>query len=514
MSTETPEPTAASTPLAATAVPKRSWLWKVLGLRRREGRFLRIGLTLWGWVLMIGVVLMGGMAGFAEYSMQPDFCRSCHIMEPYYEAWHQSSHKGVACPLCHFEPGAGNAIYGKFQASSQAVKYITHTYGSKPYAEIRDASCMREECHSKRLLEGKVNWTVPTEGGHTVTIHFDHTPHLKELRRGQQLRCVSCHSQLVQGKHIVVTTDTCFLCHFKGLKHGRDDQTIGTCKGCHDAPKGVIRTATGNFDHAEYLARGVLCQNCHSDSVKGDGAVPRQVCWNCHNQTPQIARYGETQFIHQTHVTEHKVECSSCHVQIEHNLTAGALRLGSTPEGTKHILMDNGNCGMCHEQTHGGPLEMFSGTGGRGVPDMPSPMYRAQVDCIACHESQKNSSQKAEVTGQTFVATQARCDYCHGQKYSGMLDVWKKTLNDSVVRAEVSYGAAVKRFGSSEIAGIDRLEVQRLLDDAGHNIRLVKLGQGLHNITYATAILNVATENCKKAGNLLDGNKSEVPKTP
>ena len=56
--------------------------------------------------------------------------------------------------------------------------------------------------------------------------------------------------------------------------------------------------------------------------------------------------------------------------------------------------------------------------------------------------------------------------------------------------------------------------VQRLLDDAGHNIRLVKLGHGVHNINYATALLNVATDNCKKAGNLLDGNKTETPKTP
>src|SRR5690606_25869693 len=134
----------------------------------------------------------------------------CHIMEPYYQAWHDSTHKDVPCADCHFEPGWRNTLHGKFQASSQAAKYITNTYGSKPHAEVRDASCMRSGCHEKRVLEGKVDWDVPTSRGDMITIRFDHTPHLEPDRRGKQLRCVSCHSQMVQGQHIVVTLDTCF----------------------------------------------------------------------------------------------------------------------------------------------------------------------------------------------------------------------------------------------------------------------------------------------------------------
>ena len=76
---------------------------------------------------------------------------------------------------------------------------------------------------------------------------------------------------------------------------------------------------------------------------------------------------------------------------------------------------------------HGGPAELYRGTGGRGVPDMPSPMSRAQVDCIACHKSQEGTSDAAAVVGQTFVAVQESCNYCHGTKYDGVLDVWKAT---------------------------------------------------------------------------------------
>jgi nitrate/TMAO reductase-like tetraheme cytochrome c subunit len=498
---------AESDPLPAGPTPQGEprALWsRLLGVRSRPGKRIGWGLTLWGWCLLTMLVLGVGGAGFAEYSMQPSFCNSCHIMTPYYEAWHQSNHRDVPCVDCHFDPGLKNTLMGKWQASSQAVKYITQTYGSKPHAEVHDAACLRSGCHETRLLEGKVKWDVKNARGDTVTIRFDHTPHLNQVRRGQQLRCVSCHSQIVQGQHIVVTVDTCFLCHFKGLEHGRKNQTLGGCTGCHDAPKGQIRLATGLFDHKDYLQRGVTCENCHSDSVKGDGAVPRQVCWNCHNQTAQVAKYDQTQSVHRTHVTDHKVECSSCHVRIEHTLAAGATQVEQTVNGS-HMRVESGTCGQCHEQTHGGPMELYRGTGARGVPDMPSPMSRAQVDCIACHRGQEHPGDVAEVVGQTFVATQSRCDYCHGDRYAGKLEEWKTTIAAQQRRAEAAYAQAKGALSKSDLSGTLRLQADRLLDDAEHNIRLVKLAHGVHNVSYATAALNLAIGNCQQVNQIIAG---------
>jgi nitrate/TMAO reductase-like tetraheme cytochrome c subunit len=487
----------------ATATPKLPLWLRLLGIKRRSGKRIPFGLSRWGLVLATFIVLVGASAGFAEYSMQPDFCRSCHLMEPYYQAWHSSTHKDVACTKCHFEPGLEKTLYGKFQASSQAVKYLTKTYGSKPHAEVRDSSCMREGCHERRLLEGKVNWTVKSINGNDVTIRFDHKPHLTEERRGKQLRCVSCHSQIVQGQHLVVTLDTCFLCHFKGLEHGRTEQTIGGCKACHDAPKQEIRLTTGVFNHADYLNRGVTCENCHSDVIKGDGAVPKQTCWNCHNQPQQVARMPETNFIHDAHVSQHKVECSSCHIQIEHHLSAGAQLSDA------HLSKDASTCGQCHEQSHVGPAVLFRGTGGRGVADMPSPMFRAQVDCIACHKVRKQSSADAQVVGQTFLAVQESCNYCHGNKYEGVLDVWKKAIAQESERADAAYLAAKMAYSSAKLTPADDLKVQRLLDDADHNIRLVKLGHGVHNVNYSTAVLHVALDRCAEAQKVIEQSKTE-----
>ncbi|GMU24218.1 MAG: hypothetical protein AMXMBFR13_42940 [Phycisphaerae bacterium] len=481
-----------STNADPTSGQPRRRIWRLLGIRRRPGKWLPIGLTLWGWFVFVCAALVVGGAGFAEYSMQPEFCRSCHIMEPYYQAWHDSTHRGVPCADCHFEPGWRNTLKGKFQATSQVARYVTRTYGSKPHAEVHDSSCLRSGCHERRLLEGKVAWDVVNQRGDNVTIRFDHTPHIQDLRRGKQLRCVSCHSQLVQGQHIVVTLDTCFTCHFKGLRHGRDEEVLGGCRSCHDAPQQQIRLATGMFNHADYLERGVTCENCHSDSVNGDGAVPRQLCWNCHNKPQQLARYGETDFIHRKHVSDHKVECSSCHIQIEHHLTAGIPKHGES------VLANSGACGQCHEQTHGGPAELYRGVGGRGVPEMPSPMFRAQVDCIACHQTRSRPDQAADVLGQTFTAAQASCDYCHGTKYSGVLEEWRKSLAALLDQAEVAGEHAREHLSQATLNAEQRLHARRRLDDAEHNIRLVKLGHGVHNVNYATALLNVAIEQCRQ----------------
>ncbi|MHC4429756.1 MAG: NapC/NirT family cytochrome c, partial [Planctomycetota bacterium] len=473
------------------------WPLKLLGLHRRDGRWIRIRPSVWGWTVIVLLAFLVGGVVFAEYSMQPEFCRTCHIMEPYYMAWHESTHNDVACGDCHFEPGWESTVRGKFEASSQAVKYITNTYGSKPHAEVRDESCLREGCHEQRLLEGAVEWTTTTERGDPITIRFDHTPHLKELRRGKQLRCVSCHSQIVQGRHITVTLESCYTCHFKGLEHGRDEEVLGGCTSCHSAPKSEIRLATGMFNHADYVDRGVECVNCHSDSIKGDGEVPKQMCWTCHNLPQQIARYGESRFIHQVHVTDNKVECAGCHVQIQHSLSASVPReqqvLG---EG---LMLDHGGvCSQCHDRTHAGPDEMYRGTGGRGVPDMPSPMFRAQVDCIACHQQRGHSTEIAQIVGQTFVAVQDSCDHCHGSRYDGELDVWQATIDEHLEAAEVAFEEARRFLSANQLEPRQALDTRRLLADAEHNIRFVNLGIGVHNVNYATALLNTAMENCRK----------------
>jgi len=137
---------------------------------------------------------------------------------------------------------------------------------SKPWAEINDENCLRPGCHETRLLEGRVAFK---QG-----IIFDHKPHLTQLRLGKKLRCTSCHSQIVQGQHISVTTSTCFLCHFKGDDTGKMSQ----CTKCHDAPVRTADKPDVPFDHTRMLAKKVSCNRCHGSMMIGSGDVPKERC--------------------------------------------------------------------------------------------------------------------------------------------------------------------------------------------------------------------------------------------
>jgi nitrate/TMAO reductase-like tetraheme cytochrome c subunit len=488
---------AAAIALVGVVLSFRAWGRAIMGVHERESRWWPFWFSRRGWFQAGVIVMVFGTVGFSEYTMHPDFCQSCHIMVPYYQAWHTSTHKDVPCQDCHFEPGWRNTLKGKWQASSQVAKYLTRTYGSKPHAEIQDASCLRDGCHERRLLEGNAAWQYVKPNGAVVDIHFDHAPHMTEMRRGRRLRCVSCHSQIVQGLHISVTLDTCFVCHFKGLRHGRDSEVLGGCTACHAAPKEQIRLATGYFNHKEYIDRGVDCYNCHSDSIKGDGEVPRQICLNCHNKPQQLERYGESDFIHDVHVSDHKVECTHCHLQIQHSINA--YEYSAQAAGAS-------SCNQCHTETHGGPAQLYQGVGGRGVPSMPSPMHRAQVDCIACHQFKEHGAGVAEIRGQTFIAAQRSCDMCHGDsldpqggKYATRLAEWKQTLTEMTTRArgavqEADHALAPMLVPQSPLTPGERLDLERKLADARHNLALVELGHGVHNFNYAVALLNVAAE--------------------
>ncbi len=173
--------------------------------RRRLRRIVTRVASVLGTAVLLLVLLMG-TAGW--YTSRPAFCNSCHIMEPYYESWQQSSHKDVSCIECHFAPGLGGKVRGKMLGLVQLAKYVTQSESSRPAAEIPDASCLRSGCHETRTLAGDVDFHG---------IPFDHKPHLEKLRRGKKLRCTSCHAQIVQGSHMTVTASTCFLCHFKDL---------------------------------------------------------------------------------------------------------------------------------------------------------------------------------------------------------------------------------------------------------------------------------------------------------
>ena len=65
-----------------------------------------------GALIVLLIVVVGATVWGIRYTNSPDFCDSCHIIQPYVAAWNKSfmgsklGDRNVQCVDCHFEPGA------------------------------------------------------------------------------------------------------------------------------------------------------------------------------------------------------------------------------------------------------------------------------------------------------------------------------------------------------------------------------------------------------------------------
>ncbi len=420
-------------------------------------------------VSILGVILLAvSTVGFIEYSARPGFCDNCHIMQPYYDSWATSSHRSVPCIKCHYAPGIRAEAMGKLQAANQVVKYVTGAYDIKPWAEIEDAACLRSGCHSERKVEGLVDYRG---------VHFDHTQHLGELRRGKQLRCTSCHSQIVQGDHLSVTPSTCFLCHFKGRPPG---EPIAGCTGCHQAPPRVVAPAGYVVDHAQYVRDRISCVSCHTEVAVGAGTADRARCFSCHNEPERLNQFGDTTLMHRVHITDRNVECMQCHTPIEHRVTS----LAATFE------LD---CGSCHQGAHEAQRQMYAGIGGHDAHTAPSKMFLARVSCLGCH------GQTASIRGheQVQLAGEASCMSCHGIRYANLLPAWQREMERRLRRVEPVVADAQARARGLPLRR--RAAADSLLQLAQDNVDLVRRGRAAHNVAYADQLLRAALDLVRQA---------------
>ena len=405
----------------------------------------------------------------------PEFCLKCHYMKPYYEQWKTSTHKNVSCMKCH--------EYNSFKMLVSTVKYFSNSYNPRPRTEIPSSNCLQSGCHETRMLPGKIKFKGK--------IDFDHKQHLTGLMRGKMLRCTSCHSQIVQGSHIDVTSEVCFICHFKGAAKG---EAVTGCPSCHGSPKGVVEHGGFMVDLAQYLKTGVKCSRCHVNVVNGDGNVPKEKCYSCHVE--RIEKYDDHQFIHDNHVRKHGIDCLSCHTPIEH----------------KNVKMVNTlevSCEGCHSKLHSAQKEMYMGAMGRGVENVPSRMFAAQVACDGCH-TQVETVKGTHILGdKSFKADKRSCVACHTAGYDQMLDTWKseidKILNELGPRIE-NAGVIVGSLGKIKK---DISKEKQLIEDAKYNYKFVKEGRGVHNVEYAVKLLKASNDMVDEAMKMV--NNSYTP---
>ncbi len=448
---------------------------KLLNLMRKL-RFYEV-------VLLLCIAVVVGAWSLIEITESAIFCgNTCHIMRSYYQDWKDSSHNQVSCVECHNPEQEDTGIFPRFRALAQVASYFTRTYGEHTRAEVSDAGCLLDGCHSKRLLDGKVTF----QGN----ILFDHRPHLQQLRRGKILRCTSCHSQVAMGNHITVVTDTCYICH---LKDRESSEETARCSLCHNITDNLAPSSgAGSFDHTPYIDRGVSCDKCHQDVIRGEAEVDDARCVDCHTRPVELDASRPVELLHRTHVTDHSVACAQCHEPIRH----------STLEQIEQKHLD---CSSCHEDRHNGIVYMYQGTGAFGVTSKPSSKFLARVSCRGCHIVPMDiPPEKAALSGQTLKAIPEACDACHGPGFAPLVGKWKNALRDAhdetaALLQEIE-GAVDRLPEESRIA----IAARRLLKNARHNLMFVGASQPIHNPDYALAILNKATEDLNRAKALIN----------
>jgi hypothetical protein len=195
----------------------------------------------------------------------------------------------------------------------------------------------------------------------------------------------------------------------------------------------------------------------------------------------ETAMAEPVELLHRVHVTDHKVECNTCHEPIRHTSHEDSSR-------------DPLDCFSCHENRHSGILDMYSGRGATGVLDLPSPMYRVQVGCNGCHTvATPIDRSKREFSGSSMVAVKAACKACHGSGYGDMIAIWKTEIDTALARAQRGLTGIRAGLGTSPSPGD-----QRIIELADRNIRFVRFSVPVHNRDYALSILDRVVENLEK----------------
>jgi len=269
---------------------------------------------------------------------------------------------------------------------------------------------------------------------------------------------------------MTVTTSTCFLCHFK---EGRFNEGLGACTRCHQIPDKKFDLGGGTvFTHELAYERSVDCANCHGDLIRGRGEVPRERCGVCHNRQEDLARIDDHVFLHQTHVTEHKIDCLDCHLAIEHSLDRQKIQ---------HAASD---CAACHPDHHREQVNMLQGMGGKSIPRHTNGMVSVRLECRTCHRY-KEEGPTGTVTWKASIQV---CGACHEATALPALQAYHQQWKAALVALE---DAARKVRQALEAATLPEPQAKQLRDrlaDVEHDLAFLRSANGIHNIHYASSL--------------------------
>ncbi|MGC8901238.1 MAG: cytochrome c3 family protein, partial [bacterium] len=231
--------------------------------------------------------------------------------------------------------------------------------------------------------------------------------------------------------------------------------------------------------------------------------VPEERCYACHNIPSRISYYTDTTFIHEWHVTKRKITCTLCHLEINHGLKTSIKPLEYAS-----------NCTLCHSKNmHTAQEDMYMGVGGIGVKGSASPMFKANVKCVGCHKVPTQHGLDKKFLGQTYIGGVVGCTTCHGKGYQDIYNMWKENLKSMLSDANNNYIEATRLINKVSKGNPEYKKALKLYQDASYNLLFVKVAKGIHNIDYASSLLDKASSDFKQVIELLSHEGKTKQKT-
>jgi hypothetical protein len=190
---------------------------------------------------------------------------------------------------------------------------------------------------------------------------------------------------------------------------------------------------------------------------------------------------------HSVHVEQQKAKCLDCHSEIQHRLVSDTGSLFAS------ALAD---CARCHPKHHEAQVDLLLGRGGLGVPKSePNLMFGSRTNCTGCHTSVHGGDK-----GNVLKATEQSCIDCHGDRHKDTFAQWKAGVELSLGDAETAHKNALEALEKASTAPEEaRKKATELLTNAEADLKLVKTGNGLHNVAYAIELLDSVTARCQEA---------------
>jgi nitrate/TMAO reductase-like tetraheme cytochrome c subunit len=393
----------------------------------------RLALILGG----LAVIGGGGLVGAEYYTSRPQFCGTCHVMDPYYRSWSRDEHSykhGAWCVDCHYAPGEQHTIKAKFKGLSQVASYFSGRYGAaRPRAHVNDASCLTAPCHGDRkylpksLLIGEPRTEKryvagrETEVQRNPTVHFVHEKHLripdKLAETEGQLETVAhrveaaapgAYARILAAAQAIPPAAE----RESKLRALMEELQLGAL-----VPEALELMRLEHLRTRLRQLAGLTCAACHGYDASGEHHVQPadlQTCFTCH-------------FTHQA-FNRDTGECLKCHeppvrqILVHDQFVSLSFQQPAAEGGpsTQPVLMDHRDivnrkidCASCH-------FDVIQGEAAVNARD-----------CTRCHDQQKyhadfekrTTESVAEYHRQHVAAQRARCADCHRTIQHRLIDV-------------------------------------------------------------------------------------------